>query len=418
MCLLTEQPLTTPYSLFAFINEIKNTIKQYSSAIWLIAEISEFKIYNNNLFLTLVEYDERGNLLARARGVIWNFPQVLKNFQSATNIELKVGIKILALVTADYHLQYGLTLIIKNLDPSYTLGDAEAKVLKIKQQLLKDGIFNNNKNLNLPDDFRTIAVISPKDAAGLGDFKKDATILQNYNVCHFDYYSAVFQGADASNSITNALTRVLTKMVELSRSYDAIVIIRGGGASSDLTWLNDYAIAKAICLAPIPIFSGIGHHKDQTILDQVTRQSFDTPSKVINFLITKIADHAEQIYNNLVYIKQYCYNFYTQRNNDLTNLFECIKTYTLHKTQQLASVLDEELNLQLLLQQRLMALDKLLDATWQQILCFSPEQTLARGFAIVYSNDVNRTPITSKSMSGNYKRIIIKFHDGEIDGSL
>ena len=113
MCLLTEQTLTTPYSLFGFINEIKNTIKQHSTAIWLIAEISEFKVYNNNLFLTLVEYDEHGNLLARARSVIWNFSQVLKNFQSVTNMELKVGIKILALVTADYHLQFGSVIYFR-----------------------------------------------------------------------------------------------------------------------------------------------------------------------------------------------------------------------------------------------------------------------------------------------------------------
>ena len=301
------------------------------------------------------------------------------------------------------------------MDPSYTLGDAEAKVIKIKQFLLQKGIFNNNKNLNCPEDFRLIAVISPKDAAGLGDFKKDASILQNYNLCHFDYYSAVFQGIDTSNSITSALSEILTKMVKFSKCYDAVVIIRGGGASSDLTWLNDYAIAKAICLAPIPIFSGIGHHKDQTIIDQVTRQSFDTPSKVINFLITKIADHAEQIYNEVAYIKQYCYNFYIQRMNDLTNLFECVKTYTTHKTQQISRALDEELNLQQLLRQRLTALDELLDAVWQQILCFSPEQTLARGFAIVYSNDGNKVAITSKFIASNYKKIIIKFHDGEVE---
>ena len=414
MCLLTGQPLTTPYSLFAFINDIRNTIKQYSSPIWLIAEISEFKIYNNNLYLTLVEYDEQGNLLARARGIIWNCSQVLKKFLSETNIELKVGIKILALVTVDYHLQYGLTLIIKNLDPSYTLGDAEAKVLKIKQQLLQDGILNNNKNLNFPEDFKTIAVISPKDAAGLGDFKKDALILQKYNLCHFDYYSAVFQGVDTSNSITSVLSKILNQTIELYKYYDAIVIIRGGGASSDLTWLNDYKIAKAICLAPIPVFSGIGHYKDQTIIDQVTKQSFDTPSKVINFLFTTIATHAEKINNDVAYIKQYSYNFYTKCINDLVNLFEYIKNHIMHKMQQINIILDEELNLQPILQQRLTALEELLDAVWQQILCVSPNKTLERGFAIVYSNDVKKVPITSKSMISNYKKIIIRFHDGEV----
>ncbi len=402
-----EQNLTKTYSLSIYINKIKNLIKQHSQAVWLIAEISEFKIYGNNLFLTLVEYDDAGNLLARARAVLWNFSEILKKFSATTNIELKVGIKVLALVTADYHLQYGLTLIINNLDPSYSLGYAQAKLIKIKQQLIQNGIFDNNKNLKLPPDFNRIAVISPKDAAGLGDFKKDALILQNYNVCCFDYYTSLFQGADTSNSITGLLSKILPQ------KYDAVVIIRGGGASSDLTWLNDYAIAKAICLAPIPVFSGIGHQKDQTIIDLVCRQSFDTPSKVINFLVTKIAMHAEQINKDVAYIKQYFYNFYHQNTKNLLNVFELIKIETIHKIQQINKILEDEINLQPILQQRLKFLDESLNISWQQILGFSPEQTLKRGFAIVYSNDKNRTPIGSKKLADNYKQLIIKFHDGE-----
>ena len=337
MCLLTEQNLTNYYSLFTFINQIKNTIKTHSATVWLIAEISEFKLYNNHLFLTLVEYDDQGNLLARARGAIWNATHILKDFFVVTNIELKVGIKILALVTADYHLQYGLTLVISRLDPSYTLGDAEAKVLKIKQKLLQEGILNNNKQIQLADYFSNIAVISPKEAAGLGDFKKDALILQNHNLCNFDYYTAVFQGIDTSRSINN----VLNKIFSLNIHYDAIVIIRGGGASSDLTWLNDYTIARAICLSPIPVLSGIGHNKDQTIIDQVVSQSFDTPSKVINFFITKIVNHTKQIYSEINYIKQYCYNFYIATNNNLENLSDSIKTSGFHIIQKIEKCLDE-----------------------------------------------------------------------------
>lgn len=409
MCLLTERSLTNHYSLSNFINKIKATIKQYTPSVWLIAEISEFKIFNNHLFLTLVEYDDNGNLLARARGIIWNFAEVLKEFSAITNIELKIGIKILALVTVDYHLQYGLSLIIKNLDPSYSLGDAQAKILKIKQQLLKEGIFYNNKNLNLPEYFKKIAVISPNDAAGLGDFKKDASILQKYELCEFDYYSAVFQGMDASKSITVVLSKVLTI------KYDVIVIIRGGGASSDLTWLNDAAIAKVICLSKIPILSGIGHQKDQTIIDQVSKQAFDTPSKVITFFITHITNHAKQISNDINYIKQYFYNFYNQKITELTNLFECIRTYALHKIEQTDNLLIGEFNVKQVLDQRLIALNELLDAIWQQILCFSPDNTLARGFAIIYNNNVNdKLFITSKIMATNFQQLIIRFHDGEV----
>lgn len=410
MCLLTEQNLTNYYSLFFFINRIKNVIKIYTQALWVVAEISELKQYNNHLFLTLVEYDAQGNLLARARSVIWNCASILKGFFVATNIELKIGIKILALISADYHLQYGLTLVINKLDPSYTLGDAQAKVLKIKQQLTQEGILNNNKLLQIPLYINNIAVISPQNAAGLGDFKKEALILQNNNICNFDYYTAIFQGIDASLSITN----VLYKISSLSKKYDVIVIIRGGGASSDLTWLNDYAIAKAICLLDIPVLSGIGHNKDQTIIDQVANQSFDTPSKVINFFITRLINYTTQIYSDINYIKQYCDNFYSNINNNLKCFSENIKTHGFYIIEKINKNLDQELKLQPIIFQYLNNLNKLLDATWQQILCFSPELTLSKGFALVYGNN-NKVLVTSKAQASQYSQLIIKFQDGEIE---
>lgn len=388
MCLLTERDLTKFYSLFDFVNTIKNTIKQNILPSWIIAEISEFKFYNNHLFLTLVEYDNSGNLLARARGIIWNYSQILKQFKQATNIDIKVGIKILALVTTDYHLQYGLTLSIKALDPTYGLGDAEAKLLKIKNQLLQENIFTNNKNLLLSEDFTKIAVISPKEAAGLGDFKKDALVLQNYNICDFDYYEAIFQGVETSSSIVAVFAKIATQ------KYDAIVIIRGGGAVSDLTWLNDYFVAKAICLAKVPVFSGIGHNKDQTIIDQVSKQTFDTPSKVINFIINKIVTNKERIANDLNYIKQHWHNYYVNNTNNLTNLLESIKIYVKYGLENL---------------------DQLLDANLQQILGFSPEKILAMGFSLVYGhNNVDTVLISSKEMLKNYNKLTIKFYDGEV----
>ncbi len=404
--------LTQPFSLLLLVNDVKNLIvTKYRSSIWLIVEISELKIYNNNLFLTLVEYDAQGNLLARARGIIWNFEKMLKNFLYATNVELTVGIKILAQINLDYHIQYGLTLVINNLDPSYTLGEAHAKLLKIKQQLIAEGIFYNNKTLKLPFDFNNIAVISPKDAAGLGDFKQDASKLEYHNICKFDYYVAVFQGIDCADSVNTTITKIIKAKI----NYDVIVIIRGGGASSDLTWLNDYAIAKQICLTNIPVFSGIGHNKDETIIDQVSAQSFDTPSKVINFITNTIVSNTQQTVNNFEYIKQYVCNYYIKKNNDLLNLFRYIKTYAANKIQHLEEILHKELsNLHPLLNQRLTSLEKLLNAIMQQILSLSPEKTLARGFAIVHSNDENKILINSQIMANNYKNISLKFHDGEI----
>jgi exodeoxyribonuclease VII large subunit len=413
--------LEQPYSLLFLTNKIQNIIQQqFSNSIWLIAEVSELKAYNNNLFLGLVEYDDNGTLLAKSRGIIWNTTKIIQEFTRQTNIELKSGIKILVKANLDYHLQYGLTLIINELDPSYTLGEANAKLAKIKQQLIADKIFTNNKNLSIPVDFYNIAVISPQNAAGLGDFKQDATVLAKHKLCNFDYYIATFQGTNTHVSVLKALENIN----QAEKIYDAVVIIRGGGATADLTWLNEYSIAKAICLLPIPVFSGIGHNKDQTIIDQIANQSFDTPSKVINYITHTIINNSKQAIDNIEYIYNYCNQILSQTNANLVNLFANIKTNTNYKIQHINTELNKLFaNLPQLIIDRLTGLKSLLELTMQQILAISPEKTLARGFNLAYgynnlTNKNNLQLITSVKLAKNYKKILLKFSDGEITGDI
>ena len=163
-------------------------------------------------------------------------------------MRLEAGIKVLVYARVEFHPQYGMALFIDDIDPTYTLGDMAAKLAKIREVLTAEKIINNNKQLPKPTDFTRVAVISPQNAAGLGDFNREAGILIKHNLCEFVYFTALFQGEKASKEICEALK--LATEQHMQNPFDAIVIIRGGGALSDLTWLNNEQIARSVCLSP------------------------------------------------------------------------------------------------------------------------------------------------------------------------
>jgi exodeoxyribonuclease VII large subunit len=195
-----------------------------------------------------------------------------------------------------------LTLHVDAIDPSYTLGDLEAKKRQIREQLKADGIFDRNRQLPAPWDYRALLVVSPPRAAGLGDFAREADRLQRHGLCQAVYAHSRFEGEGAPASIREAIEAALAAWPAQALP-DAIVIIRGGGAVNDLAWLNDYELARSICLSPVPVLTGIGHERDSTILDEVAHQSFDTPSKVvagIQALIVKRARESQDAFDAVV----------------------------------------------------------------------------------------------------------------------
>ena len=193
----------------------------------------------------------------------------------------------------EFSAQYGLTLHVDAIDPSYTLGDLEAKKRQIREQLKADGIFDRNRQLPAPWDYRALLVVSPPRAAGLGDFARDADRLQRHGLCQAVYAHSRFEGEGAPASIREAIEAALVAW-PADALPDAIVIIRGGGAVNDLAWLNDYELARSICLSPVPVLTGIGHERDSTILDEVAHQSFDTPSKVVAGIQAQIVKRARE----------------------------------------------------------------------------------------------------------------------------
>lgn len=257
---------------------------------WLVAEISEIKEnYAGHCYLELVEKhaDDR-NVRARARAIIWNTRyRLLKSlFENVTGESLKTGIKILIRVKIDYNEIYGLSLIVSDIDPSYTVGEMAIKRQMILKRLEEEGVITMNKEHEFPFVPRRIAVISSATAAGWSDFSRHLRENHHGYVFYTALFEAVMQGAESERSITEAFDRI----AENISHFDLVAIIRGGGSQSDLSWFDNYNIAYYVTQFPIPVITGIGHEKDVSVTDIVAFKALRTPTAVADFLINSVAE--------------------------------------------------------------------------------------------------------------------------------
>lgn len=281
----------------------------FKGGVWTTVEVVRADIKNGHVYLELAERDPIGQLIAKAQALIWRdvAARILPEFEQATGATIGPGIKLLLRARPGFKPQFGFSLEIDAIDPDYTIGDLEARKREIRARLQQDGIFERNRQLPAPWDFTAVLVVAPQGGAGLGDFQKEADRLAHHGICNFVYAFSRFQGEGAAAEILLALQDALRTWgvgrPNASRAPDAIVIIRGGGAVNDLAWLNDYALARFICEAEVPVLTGIGHERDSTVLDEVARHSFDTPSKVIAGIentIARRAEHARSAFTAIV----------------------------------------------------------------------------------------------------------------------
>ncbi|MFZ0280134.1 MAG: exodeoxyribonuclease VII large subunit [Bacteroidales bacterium] len=252
---------------------------------WVIAEISDIREnYSGHCYLELVEklQDER-SIRARVKAVIWSSRyRFLKSyFENATGETLRGGIKILARVKIEYHEIYGLSLVVSDIDPTFTLGEMALKRQQILKRLEEDGILTMNKELKFPVVPQRIAVISSKNAAGYTDFLNHLKGNSSGYIFYTTLIETPMQGSETEPGVINALERVASK-IEL---FDTVVIIRGGGSQTDLSWFDNYNIAYYVTQFPLPVLTGIGHEKDLSVTDIVAHRSLKTPTAVADFLI-------------------------------------------------------------------------------------------------------------------------------------
>lgn len=262
---------------------------------WVTAEISELKVnYSGHCYLELVEKGGANQVpKAKATAVIWrsSFGMLSSYFKSETGTELSEGMNVLVKVSVGYHELYGLSLNITDIDPLYTLGDMERQRQQTIQRLQDEGVFDMNRSLELPSVTQRIAVVSSRNAAGYQDFMNELSASGYYfDITLFD---AFMQGHAAEDSVVDALERI----AENPEIFDAAVVIRGGGSQSDLAAFDSYRLCAHIAQFPLPVITGIGHDKDQSVADLVAYEALKTPTAVAGYLIEGLAQFDQWLDN-------------------------------------------------------------------------------------------------------------------------
>ncbi|MCK9641037.1 MAG: exodeoxyribonuclease VII large subunit [Prolixibacteraceae bacterium] len=276
------------------LSELNGAVKKvlasnFTTPVWVVGEISEINIHSNgHCYLTLIEKgDSEDRIVAQARATIWSytFRMLRPFFETTTGQQLTDGIKVLLQVSVEFHEMYGFSLNVRNIDPTYTLGAQALKRREIIRRLTDDGVITMNKELELPLVPQKIAIISSPSAAGYEDFMEQLANNSNGYKFYTKLFPAVMQGNQAEQSIVNALDRIYPH----EDFFDVVVMIRGGGSQVDLSCFDNYNIAYHITQFPLPVLTGIGHEKDDSIADLVAHTRLKTPTAVAEFILDGVA---------------------------------------------------------------------------------------------------------------------------------
>lgn len=285
-CPETTRQQHQAYSLFELNNKIGLALEEALPACyWVTAEVSEMRVASNgHCYLELVQKDGRGaTLIAKARGIIWrdDYIRIAGSFERMTGRRFTFGLHLMLYVKVCFHELYGYSLTVTDIDPTFTIGALALRKKEILRQLQEDGVMDLNKELALPAIPSRVAVISSATAAGYGDFCNQ--LKQSGYRFNIRLFPAVMQGDKVEESVINALDSIAAKADE----WDVVVIIRGGGATLDLHGFDSYLLASNVAQFPLPILTGIGHERDETIIDRVAHTRLKTPTAVAAFLIER-----------------------------------------------------------------------------------------------------------------------------------
>ena len=332
-------------SLYELNSLVRDVISMsLPDSYWVEAELSEAREgYGGHCYMELIEKDEHSNTpIAKAHASCWrNRWMLLKpQFERVTGQRIHAGMKVLLKVHAQLHENYGFSWIVDDIDPTYTMGDMARKRMEIIQTLKEEGVFDLQKELKLPMFCQRIAVISSATAAGYGDFCNQ--LADNGYGLQFTtaLFAATMQGEGVEQSVISALNRINEEW----ENWDCVVIIRGGGATSDLSGFDTLALAENVANFPLPIITGIGHERDESVLDMISFQRVKTPTAAAAFLV----DHLTEVYARIEDAQEAIVNYVKRRLQVERMKFERLSTqiptlFSLVKVRQ-SNRLDQLLN--------------------------------------------------------------------------
>ena len=384
-----------PIGLLALQEQVKRHLEDhFFESVWLQAEISELKqIPSGHCYLTLVEKDPGSNaLLARASAVVWasTWRMVKPYFEAQTGRTLAPGLSVLVRVQVSYSVLYGLSLVIYDIDPSFTVGELELARQRTIARLEAEGMFDMNAQLSLPLLPRRLAVISSPTAAGWRDFRRQLEGNEYGFRFRLQLFPAVMQGDAAPESIIGALDQIAAE----ADSFDAVLILRGGGGAMDLVCFDDYELAVNVAQFPLPVLTAIGHDHDFHVVDMVAHTHVKTPTALADWFLDRFSGEAWRL-DTLV-----------QR------LHLAVRT---HATTQLGAL--ESLKLRLVhavLDRHADALHAL-DLLERRVEAADPRRALDRGFLIALK-DGHRTDRATSFAPGD--RLTLLFRDGSVEAEV
>ena len=390
----------------------------FPDALWVQAELSDVRANaSGHCYLEFVQKDASGNsLVAKARGIIWagTFARLKPYFERETGQAFVSGIKVLVKVTVGFHELYGYSLTVTDIDPTYTLGDMARRRREILERLKQEGVLTLNKELELPELAQRIAVISSPTAAGYGDFCKQLRDNAFGFVFYPCLFPAVMQGDKVEASVISALDRIYEKLDR----WDAVVIIRGGGATSDLSGFDTYDLAVNCAQFPLPIITGIGHERDDTVIDMVAHTRVKTPTAAAEFLVNHTRVTAEKLEG----LSQYIYQEVPLR---LTREKERMESWLMRIPSKVQMRLQREAfaqerlakRMETALQARMQTEKHRIELWSQRVNAASPEVLLKRGYSITLKDGKAVTDasalrpgdeVETRLAKGSFKSIVKK----------
>lgn len=401
-------------SLYELNNLVRGIIADtFSQRFWIRAEMSDVRCnQNGHCYLEFIEKDSNNKtIIAKARGSIWSnvFRMLKAYFESETGQAFASGLKVLVQVSIEFHELYGYSLNVHDIDPSYTLGDQAKNRTLIIKQLEEEGVLDLNKELPLAKIANRIAVISSPTAAGYEDFCNQLTNNKDGFIFYNKLFPAIMQGDRTEQSIIAALDRIYENIDK----FDAVVIIRGGGTTSDLSSFDSYLLAANCAQFPLPIITGIGHERDDTVLDIVAHTRAKTPTAVAEFLIKHIYESASElidIQDSIIFeTNKRLIEEATILNTLVTKYSYIIKDRTKDQLNKLDIISEKIKNaaIRVLQDQK-----HILESKEQYIEHNSPENILKKGYTLTLSG---KKIIKSKAGVKKGDNIVTRFADGEVE---
>ena len=394
---------------------VKGTLEsRFTTPLWISAEISELKVNRSgHCYLNLVEKGTTdGAPRAEARAVIWRsaYSSIASMFERATGSPLTNGIRVLVRVVVTYHEIYGFSLQIVDLDASYTLGEVERRRRETIANLHADGVWDMNRELTPPRPMMRLAVVSSATAAGYRDF------VQELQRSSYRFTITLFESLMQGDMAEDSVVRALTAIAEREEEFDCVVLIRGGGSTSDLALFDSYRIASYVAQFPLVVLTGIGHDKDVSVTDMVAHTSCKTPTAVATLLV-EIADMelslVETYAKDIATLVDARLNDETLRIYTLGNDIERLATASLNEEQNRINLIKSTMQgrLQLILASEV----ERLNSAERMLKSYSIDNILRLGFAVVRRGDIALRSVEDAEVG---EMIDVELTDGVLEAEI